>query len=135
MRQIIIIILLAIIAFNTCEAQEKKWRTLTLTAVNSASAQTNTFLPQFSAALDYELFDGFAINSWNGFAYNSNFESSWFASQTTLDKRMGSKNITTLGLGFLYTTSGDNNLFSPIGNSGVENDLFLTIKVQYRIQL
>lgn len=133
MKKILMVFLL-VLAFNTVQAQEK-WRTLTLTAVNSASAQTNTFLPQFSAALDYELFDGFAINSWNGFAYNSNFESSWFASQTTLDKRMGSKNITTLGLGFLYTTSGDNNLFSPIGNSGVENDLFLTIKVQYRIQL
>ena len=130
---ILTLIMLLGVAFST-QAQDK-WRTLTLTAVNSASAQTNTFLPQFSAALDYELFDGFSINSWNGFAYNSEFEGSWFASQTTLDKSMGSKNVTTLGLGFLYTTSGDNNLFSPVAQSGNENDLFLTIKFQYRIRL
>lgn len=132
--KLIIITLLSIITFSSCVAQEK-WRTLTLTAVNSASMQTNTFLPQFSAALDYELFDGFAINSWNGFAYNSDFESSWFASQTTLDKRMGSKNIVTLGLGFLYTSSGDNNIFAPINGSEIQDDLFLTMKLQYRIKL
>lgn len=133
MKKILMVFLL-VLAFNTVQAQEK-WRTLTLTAVNSASAQTNTFLPQFSAALDYELFDGFAINSWNGFAYNTNLQTSWFASQTTLDKRVGSKNVTTFGLGFLYTTNGTNNLFSPVGQTGAQNDLFLTFKLQYRIKL
>lgn len=119
----------ALFAFSA-SAQEK-WRTLTFTAVSNASTQTQTFLPQFSAALDYELVENFSVVSWSGFSYNTTTDTSWFASQTTLDKRIGGF---TVGLGYLYTTNGVD-IFAPIGQGGFENDFFLSMKFQYRIKL
>ena len=134
MRKIIMIILLAVIAANTCEAQEK-WRTLTFSALSHTSTQESNFMPQFSAALDYEILDNIAVVSWNGMSYSTRFENSWFASQTTIDQRIPTKaGLFTVGLGYLYTTNG-NNLFNPMLQSGVDNDLFLTMKLQYRIKL
>ena len=128
-RIILSLIFLALFAFSA-QAQDK-WRTITFTAVSNAATQDNSFLPQFSASLDYELFEQFAVVSWNGFAYNTLNRSSWFASQTTLDKRMGG---VTIGIGYLYTTNAGS-IFLPVAETGVNNEFYLSLKLQYRIKL
>jgi len=110
---------------------QDKWRTLTFTAGSSIGVNTKSYAPQLNASLDYELEDGFAIVSWNGFAYNSLSDSSWLASQTTLDKRFNSG--VTLGMGYMYVSSSTN-MFVPI-NTNDDAVSYVTFKLQYRIKL
>lgn len=130
MRNLLFIMAFALTVI--CNAQDTpKWRTLTFTGIANAGTHNNSFLPQFSASLDYELIENFGISSWNGFAYNTINNQSWFASQTTIDKRISN---TTVGIGYLYTTNSSG-IFAPIGVTGNENNFYLSMKLQYRIKL
>lgn len=127
-------ILLLLMAFGlmTCAQAQEKWRTLTFTSMTNVSTETGALAPQFAISLDYELVNGLAISSWNGMSYNTEAETSWFASQTTIDHRP-TKNF-TMGLGYLYTTNGLQTFVPAPGTADME-ELFITLKLQYRIKL
>lgn len=129
----ILFVLLAVGLMFSAQAQEK-WRTLTLTSLTNLSTETGELMPQFSVSLDYELAHDFYISSWNGMSYNSAAETSWFASQSTLDKRLLKNKAFVVGLGYLYSTNGFQT-FVPAPGTDVTDELFLTLKFQYRIKL
>lgn len=111
---------------------QEKWRTVTFTSLNNVNVtERDEFIPQLSVSLDYEIVKDISISSWNGMAYSTFSDTSWFASQTTLDRRMSNF---VIGAGYLYTTSGSNNLFSPVASNDVKQ-FYVSVKLQYRIKL
>ena len=125
------VLLTVLLLLNLSVYSQEKWRTLTFgTTLNFK--QHNNSITQLNASLDYELNNSFFISSWNGLSFNPNNKTSWFASQTTLDKRI--KGF-TFGVGYLYTTNSTIGSYIPINIMDKKDELYFTIKLQYRIKL
>lgn len=122
------IILITVLFTTTIMVSQEKWRTITFTTTTNSNLKGDSFIPQFTVSLDYEINNNFFISSWNGYIYNNKWDQDWFTSQTTLDKRV--KNF-TVGVGYLYTT-GDP---TGITSSNFNNDFYISVKAQYRIKL
>lgn len=121
MKKIIMLVFL----INTFLSQgQSQWRELVLSTNNGVSNNGN-FINNFSINLSYELKNNFSISSWNGLNYTHNDKQSWFASQTTFDKRI--KKL-SLGAGYLYGASGVNSILKS-------NEIYFIFKLQYKIKL
>jgi hypothetical protein len=118
-----IMILAFLISTSLLQGQDR-WRELVLATSNGVSLNGN-FINNFSVNLSYELDKDFTLSSWNGVNHTHNEKQSWFASQTTLDKKI--KKL-TLGTGYLYGASGVNSTVRS-------NELYFIFKLQYRIKL
>lgn len=127
-RLLVLFAVIMIFVLSQSAKAQEKWRTITL-GVNTNVNSQGKELYQFSTALDYELGSNYFISSWNALSLNKINNSYWMASQTTIDKRIGGL---SLGLGYLYSNSSTGN---NIVLSSVNNKLYFTAKVQYRIKL
>lgn len=120
------LLILGIILLSFSAKSQEKWRELTLGATNGVNLNGQMFT-QASANLIYELKNKYSITNWTGANYNYSTKQSWFSSQTTVDKRLKQFII---GSGFQY---GLGQFTQPIILS--KNDLFLIVKIQYKIKL
>lgn len=99
---------------------QEKWRELSFTNVTGTTVQGHLF-NQTSANLSYELNNNYFITSWNGVNYNFYTKQNWFASQSTIDKKI--KQF-VIGTGYQYG-----------GQLSQTTELFFIAKVQYKIKL
>lgn len=123
MKKVITILILII---SLSGYSQEKWRTFTIGTTSNVNNEIG-LVQQVRASLDYELSNNYAISSWNGYSYTQQNESSWFASQTTIDKRFGGF---TVGAGYLYTENVSQQVIAI-----KSSDLFFTVKLQYRVKL
>jgi hypothetical protein len=131
MKRVLIIAIMFISISMTAQdtiVQAPKWRALTFQLMDATNFNNQEIL-QFSVALDYELKNDYSISSWNGISYTRPNDSSWIASVTTIDKRMGGF---TVGLGVMYNDWQESiaNIIEP-----TEENWYAVLKLRYTLKL
>jgi len=127
MKKQFIILILCAVTSSLCYSQEK-WRNLNFTSVSGISLKGEYF-SQISSNLSYELNNNYFISNWNGFNYNYVKKQGWFASQTTIDKKL--KQF-VVGAGYQYNYGL---IYNNAPDINLKDNSFLIVKCQYNIKL
>jgi len=129
MKKLVLLLMLVMFAWQT-QAQENKWRTVTLTAMSFQNLAQNSSMTSFSAGLNYQVKNRWWVSSWNQAQINHTNDKSWFATLSTVDYRTDSGWV--LGAGYMYS-AGSENRFAV--NLPMDKQSFGVLKLSYRIKL
>lgn len=109
-------------------AQEKKWRTLTISSLSGATF-SGAYLQTVSVSLDYEIKNHWSISSWTGVNYNTSYDGGWVSSSLMIGKVVHKLNING---GLMY---GTGNVYTPFPEHIISQDFSVVVSISRRFKL
>lgn len=125
MKKLILLLLLATICAT---AQEKKWRTLSITSLSGVTF-SGAYLQTVSVSLDYEIKNNWSISSWTGVNYNNSYNGGWVSTSAMIGKKFFGLNM---NIGVMY---GTGNINTPFPDHIISQDFSAVVCISKRFKL